>query len=568
MKIIKYFLMSLAVIIVILVTLPFVIDVNDYKEDIVQAVYQKSGRELQINGVIKLSVFPWMGVSLGATRLGDLVQISNAQVKVKLIPLLSGNVEVSRIVVEGLRLDLITEKDGSNNWEDSSAAKNNQSVDKNSSASNRAGDVMDSLRVDGVEIRDAVVSIKDYQKKTNIRISDISLLTEAIVPGQPFAIALNLKVNGLEGLAAQKQPLALSLKSRINLGKDAIDIEQIRLGLSDSSLTGNIHIARLSQPQIRFDLSLDKINLDDYVEKKDAPVEKKASSHNRDKSVAMPLDALRKLDLKGKFQLGELQVSGVKVRDVKISLLAKKGVMRAYPLTASLYEGRFNGDMKMDFTGSVPVCSMVKEISGVQLGLLLKDAMATDVLSARGDVMLKLNMKGDSPATMRKSLNGTASINLAEGVIKGVDILGTIEDAYNKIKGKASSSAENKKTPFSSFSASANIRNGVLRNDDLQLASPLLSVRGKGKVDLVNERVDYLLTTRISGDTGRGLARLRGQDVPIRVKGSLTDPGYYPDLGSILKSQAKKKLMDKVFGTDKGGSTKDKLKKSLKSLFR
>lgn len=44
---------------------PLVFDPNEHKDDITQWVKQHTGREMQIPGTIKLSLFPWLGVEMG-----------------------------------------------------------------------------------------------------------------------------------------------------------------------------------------------------------------------------------------------------------------------------------------------------------------------------------------------------------------------------------------------------------------------------------------------------------------------------------------------------------------------
>ena len=58
-------------VIVAIVVLPMVVDPNDYKDEITAAVKDKTGRTLEIDGDIQLSVFPWLGADIGPTRLGN-----------------------------------------------------------------------------------------------------------------------------------------------------------------------------------------------------------------------------------------------------------------------------------------------------------------------------------------------------------------------------------------------------------------------------------------------------------------------------------------------------------------
>ena len=53
------------------IIIPLVVDPNDYKDEIVSKVKETTGRDLKIQGDIGLSVFPWLGLELGALELSN-----------------------------------------------------------------------------------------------------------------------------------------------------------------------------------------------------------------------------------------------------------------------------------------------------------------------------------------------------------------------------------------------------------------------------------------------------------------------------------------------------------------
>ena len=106
--------------------LPFFIEPNDFKPEISAAVKDNTGRELILEGDLKLSLFPWIGISTGKIALGNaegfqdqpFATAEESNVKVKLLPLLSKKIEVKRIVLKGLALNLAKNKQGITNWDD------------------------------------------------------------------------------------------------------------------------------------------------------------------------------------------------------------------------------------------------------------------------------------------------------------------------------------------------------------------------------------------------------------------------------------------------------------------
>ena len=72
LKLMSFLLGGLVVLIVVLLlAVSFLVDPNDYKDRIVQVVKEATGRELQLPGNIKLSVFPWVALKLGPATLGN-----------------------------------------------------------------------------------------------------------------------------------------------------------------------------------------------------------------------------------------------------------------------------------------------------------------------------------------------------------------------------------------------------------------------------------------------------------------------------------------------------------------
>ena len=99
---------------------------NHYKGRIAAAVKESTGRELQLTGDIKLSVFPWIALELGPATLGNpegfseepFLSFAHAAVRVKLLPLLRERLEIARVEIEGLDVRLRKNAEGRGNWQD------------------------------------------------------------------------------------------------------------------------------------------------------------------------------------------------------------------------------------------------------------------------------------------------------------------------------------------------------------------------------------------------------------------------------------------------------------------
>jgi len=168
--------------------------------------------------------------------------------------------------------------------------------------------------------------------------------------------------------------------------------------------------------------------------------------------------------------------------------------------------------------------------------------------------------------------------------VKGIDIAGSIRSAKAKLgslRGEQTQAADkNQKTDFSELTATFNIKNGVARNNDLSLKSPLLRVGGEGEINIGADTLNYLVKASIVGTSkgqgGRDTDELKGVTVPVRVTGPLAAPSYKLDFGAMATETAKQTLKDalqkrfggapasgeaaKKDGAQPGGSTRDKLR--------
>ena len=168
-------------------------------------------------------------------------------------------------------------------------------------------------------------------------------------------------------------------------------------------------------------------------------------------------------------------------------------------------------------------------------------------MTGKADVTAKMKASGVTSVAIRNSLNGNTSFSFADGAVKGVNIAALIRSAQARLKGQAApDSSQDTQTDFSAMSGSARVTNGLIKNDDFSLQSPLLRLSGAGQVSLPKETIDYTLTTKIigslEGQGGKGLSEVRGVAIPVHVGGTFAQPTYTPDLEAALSGVAKDRI--------------------------
>ena len=668
--------------------LTFVFDPNDYRERIALEAEKATGRTLVIDGDIALSVFPWIGVEIGQASLGNapgfgdtpFASVGVVEVRARLMPLLRKEIEVDRIVLRDLKLDLVIDEQGKSNWADLAGAGGEEAPASTGSPAADGGAAVAGLVISGVQIESARVSYADRQAKAEYVVDKLNLKTGEVSPGKRFPMELGFDVAvsepqvsgrvdiagdvlfdlagpsadiegftlrfdgtgaGLPGGKAElelKSKLALdlaagtasidgmefsgygvkalgsfaaknlnsapavsgtlevpsfdpgatmaalgmeapkvsdsavhkrvSLKSRVDATATSVALRDLVAVLDDSNLTGEVTVADFAKQALRFDLALDGINIDRYLPPADP--EKPASGGGKKDASADSEDIidpamLRGLDIIGKLRVGKLVASGMTVTDISIDVRAQNGVVRVSPLSAALYEGRYAGNVTLDGRGQALAVSLDESLKGVQVGPLLRDLSgAEERLTGNTNLTAKLQLRGNNINAMKRTLGGDVAFSFLNGAVKGINVAQYLRQAQARISGKpAPETNEPNQTDFSQLTGTVQIANGVARNEDLDVRSPLLRVGGKGSANIPQETIDYTVRASVvaslSGQGGDGLENLKGVTVPIKVSGTFSNPSFGLDMQNLVSDAVKQQAQDKL-----KGAVQDKLSPELK----
>lgn len=348
--------------------------------------------------------------------------------------------------------------------------------------------------------------------------------------------------------------------SGLNMGIKAdgerLNVSPFAVKLDESQIKGSFGISRFEKPIYHFDVDIDKLDADRYIAKSETKPAEAAGKPATDTPI--DLSALKSINADGELRIGWLNLANVKSTNVRIKLKADDGVAQLAPFSANLYEGVMNGSLQVD-ARATPQIAFKQNMTGIAIGPLLVDAINNDMLSGKGNLNLDVTTSGATVNTLKKSLNGTAGLKLTDGAVKGIDIAGTIrgyKDKLSSLKGEASVEGDKtQKTDFSEMTATFNIKDGIARNDDLDMKAPLFRIAGNGQVDIGNQTIDYLakptIVKSLAGQGGAGLDELSGVTIPVKVTGTFAKPKYALDFAGVATAIAKKKVIDKV-GGEKG----------------
>ncbi len=311
-RLLKWLAAVVGVIVLLLVSaailLPLLIDPNDHKQALVDQVKARTGRDLNIAGDIELSVFPWLGVELGKTSLSNAAGFSapvfastdKVAIRVKLLPLLSKRLEMDTVTVQGLRLNLARDASGRTNWDDlvkAGGAEPPGAPGSKGDSDTSDGTAAVALAVGGVDIRDANLSWDDATQNQHYEISNLSVQTGALTPGEPVDLALALdlqagdpaisghitaagrldydtgakiaRVDGLEvegtfagpQLPQGKARVALAANVTHDAGKQTLVVEKLALEAEELKLNGELRVSDInSAPTTKGNIRIEEFN--------------------------------------------------------------------------------------------------------------------------------------------------------------------------------------------------------------------------------------------------------------------------------------------------------------------
>ena len=192
-KAIKYALIAVGGIVALLVIAVAIIaatfNPNDYKPLVIKLVQEKKQRTLAIPGDIKLTFFPKIGADLGKISISEhkgeavFASVESARVSLALFPLLSKQLVVDRVKIDGLTAHIARYKDGKTNFDDLLSKDDKESAEIK-------------FDIDGVSVTNTNVTYDDQAAGNRLEMSKLNLSTGKIANGKPSKFDLAADVKG------------------------------------------------------------------------------------------------------------------------------------------------------------------------------------------------------------------------------------------------------------------------------------------------------------------------------------------------------------------------------------
>lgn len=429
-------------LVVAILAVPAFVDPNQFKPEISAAVKDSTGRDLTIDGDIKLSLFPWLGITTGALTLSNaqgfenkpFVTVTTSDISVQLLPLLlEKKIAINQIVLKGLALNLARNNQGLNNWDDFTKTPEQVTppTSLNQAPATSKTDALALFAVGKISVSDAQVSWQDAQADAAWLIKDLNLDTEQFSFDVPVNVILSLHAANIKSgfSAAIKLKTALTINDKFdNYSLSSTQLQSTLSGenMPAKSLTSTLTIADAALDSAKQDVKLTglKLALGEALLSADIVGTgiKDAPDFAGNLSIA-PFN-LAKL-------LQELAISLPAMQDAKaLNLLSWQSNLHATPDVIELQ----NLEMTVDDThaqGQISVNTASQSAIGFDLAL---DTLALDRYLPPVNNSKKQTLASPGAAlaagaaalpveTLRK-LNADGQVTLGKLTVRGVDLQG------------------------------------------------------------------------------------------------------------------------------------------------
>lgn len=639
MKKLLYLILGIvAIAVVAAVSLYLLFDPNDFRDRIAAEVRNETGRELVIEGELSVSLFPWLAINVGKTRLGNapgfgdepFAAFEEARLSVRLLPLLlRREVSVGVAELDGLSLNLAVDRQGKTNWDDLLEAGEATPTEAAAEAPDAGA-----LDIKSLGVSNASLKYSDAQLGESYLLTKLELSTGSIGGGRPVAIAgafdfelqpadlrgdfkfktdlvldskagtlalsnVDMTVAGVD-VSADVEPFAyagdwtpvatfdvsaFSFKSLMQalgiepletadpdaLGKvmlsgtarmtpQAITVNDLELVIDDTTFSGQVSQAQDAAGTITLDLVGDSIDLGRYM----APAADASGGGSGEAvPVEMPADLIQALNLRGRVALQSAVLSGIAFENPSLGIDARGGALRMHPISAGLFGGSYEGDVRIDASGTDPVLSVNERVSDVDLGSLARAMFEQENVTGSINGTFTLTGQGADLSQVQRTLRGNMSFELLDGTYEGKDLWYELRRARALFKKEEPPEPQlPARTRFSAVKLAGPVREGVFTSEDLFAELPFMQLTGKGSVNLVAGEIDYRLSARVfekpefaGGMTEEELEDFTRAVIPLRITGPVADPSIKPDVEEMLRKEVEKKVKDKL---------EDKLKDLLK----
>lgn len=189
-----YYRYALGAVLVILLLIPLFLglflltfNANNFKTEIIQFVKERTQRELVLQGDIKVTFFPKLGLDSGKLSLSqrnsakEFASVNNARLYIAWWPLVKRQLVFDRVEINGIHANVIRLKDGSTNFDDLLISDEHLAPL--------------TFDIDSVRITDSSINWQDELESQRLSLHDLQLETGRLADKAPSNLTANFRLD-------------------------------------------------------------------------------------------------------------------------------------------------------------------------------------------------------------------------------------------------------------------------------------------------------------------------------------------------------------------------------------
>lgn len=613
----------LVLIIIAAVLVPVLLDKEKVLALASEQVKKQTGAELQVAGETGISVFPTLGITLeqASVVLPDAgsgsVEVDSLEIGVQFMPLLSGEVAIETIALDGVVAKLVTEPspdpiDTTGMSDEALRAFYDQREAERERAGKKAGSeaalaVPLALEVANLQITNSRIEMTETGGDTSV--VQIRELTGKDLNLDGRMMPLDGKI-----VLVSDTPIEVAFESRLTLSQETqtLSIESLDVQINgalaesiDVSATGDVDISRqiadlalqadigttraegtlryasYESPMIDADLRLNQFTpaLLALAGPEAAAAEgDNANAETPDGSaddVELPLDALRTTDTRAKLAIEEILWGAHRVTNLKAKLRIVNGAAILPSVTGQVHGGTLDMKANLNAKQSLAKLNTQGSLAGVDIAQVLTAAEVEPVLTGEADLTWKLHGKGNTTNALTRTLRGPIDLEARDAVLQNMGVEKMLCEGVALVNQESLSAAFPENSEFEALAVNIMMGDGKATLQPLKARLPNVRLLGKGAVDISSMNFDTTFTAKLLpgmeqlDPACRINERITNIDWPVTCEGNISgEPGEWCSLetGDILQDIATdeltrkaKKEIERKFGKEAG----DTLKKLL-----
>ena len=544
MKIIMGLLVLVALVVGLVLSLPFLIDLNKYQDHYKPLIEEALNRKVELQD-IRLTIWPRIGARVAGFAVlddptfgsGPFSSLTSLEVGVKLMPLLSGKVEVEEITLRDPVITVIKSKNGVLNV--STIGRTGVAMPKTPSrapipSAEGPLKILALLAVDRISIAGGELTYRDLSasKPTEYVLRDMELLLRSVGLGHTPTLYFRTLIHPFN-LPVTVEGTFGPLKETVDV--DAIDI-QLGLGKTEFAITG------------------------------------KTVGQNATVNISSPV-----------INTGNLPMTlplnkPVDIKNLQIAAEVKGQEAQVNSLSFHLFDGQVKGQGKLLAGSDAQPFNGTVMIKGLQLGPALNAVAATPVsISGTAVADLAVQGRGFSMPDLTKALEGISHVAIRDGKIEGVNLL---QEAVSILRVAGLSFDDAQATVFSTIETDLAIKQGIITVQRLLMVSHDFQATGGGTIGL-DQTLNLTVNLNLSPDLSQKVAdlspvaKLAMKDgrlsLTLTITGTTQAPTYGLDMMKMsgkVQEQVRKEVEEAVGGLFKGTKKPQDLKQQGQDLLK